>query len=73
MSRTCKKCGSVDYDIWGYIGLIGYSLLFGAMGYSIALVINNPILIIIGAVLGIILMVPMWFISFHEEKEIKEE
>ena len=69
--RTCKKCGSIDYDIWGTIGLIGYSLIVGALGYAISVSgFFSPRMIIIAVVFGVIFWLPMWFISIHERKEI---
>lgn len=70
--RTCKKCGHIDYDIWGYVGLIGFSLLIGSLGYCLGFILKEPRLAVVSVVFGIIFMIPMWMISFHEEKEQKK-
>lgn len=72
--RTCKKCGHIETGIWGYVGLFGYSLAIGALGYgfSYAMVLSGifyPNLIVIGVILGMVCMVPMWIINFVAEKE----
>lgn len=72
MSRTCKRCGDIDYGIWGTIGLIGYSLIVGGLGYAFSSVFYFRSIVIIAVVFGIILYLPMAFISYHELKEEKE-
>ena len=69
MTRTCKRCGSINFDIWGSIGLIGFSLIVGSMGYALALFGFRPNIILLGVVFGTCLMGPMRMISFHEQRE----
>jgi len=72
-NRTCKKCGRVDFDIWGTIGLIGFSLIVGALGYTVNMIYSNSGLVIFAVVIGLVCMLPMWMISFIEErKELKK-
>lgn len=71
MSRKCKRCGQIDTGIWNTIGLIGYSLMIGAMGYALAgMFYFNPF-VIMGVVFGVILFLPLTFISYHEQKEFE--
>ena len=67
--RTCKKCGRIDYGIWGYFGLFGYSLIVGVLAYIISQIYYSPGIVIVALVFGVIFWLPMWFISIHEEKE----
>ncbi|GAH54919.1 unnamed protein product [marine sediment metagenome] len=71
--RKCKRCGRIEYGIWGRIGLVGYSLIIGAFAYAIAssFYFNFRSLVIVALVFGVILWLPMWFISIHEEREEK--
>ena len=73
MNRKCKRCGRIDFGIWGYVGVIGFSLLVGALGYAIGGSFYDNSLVIVALVFGVILWLPMWFISIHEEKEEKKE
>lgn len=72
MNRKCKRCGRIDFDIWGYIGLIGYSLVVGAFGYALSDAFFSYSIVLITIVFGVILWLPMWFISIHERKEEEE-
>lgn len=72
--RTCKRCGSIDFGIWGYIGLIGYSLIMGSMGYALCwfLIVTGiwyVNLIIVGILFGLVFLAPMSIISFVEQRE----
>ena len=71
MNRKCKKCGRIDYDIWGYFALLGWSLLVGTMGYVISTVFYSPSIVVMGMVFGVIFWLPAYFISLHERKEIR--
>lgn len=73
MSRTCKKCGTIEYDIWGYVGMLGYSLLIGALGYSLSLLIYYPRLVVVAVIFGVIFMLPMYFISIHEQRASRNQ
>ena len=68
-SRICKKCGTIEFRIWGTIGLFGWSILIGALGYIISQIYYKPNIVIVAFVFGVILILPMFFISFHEERE----
>ena len=72
MSRTCKRCGEIDTGIWNTIGLIGYSLMVGALGYALASVFYFKSLVIVGVVFGIIVFLPVTFIVHHEQKELEK-
>lgn len=72
MNRTCKKCGSIDFDIWGTVGLLGFVFFVSALGYSLSWIFDTEAIVVVGVVFGIILMLPMWFISFHEHRERDE-
>ena len=70
--RKCKRCESIEYGIWGTIGLLGYSMIIAAVGYTISYsfyVLSFPIVLV---VFGTILWLPMVFISHHERKELEE-
>jgi len=67
--RTCKRCGSVEFGIWGYIGVIGYSLLMGLIGYAFSQLFYSERIVIVGVVFAVIFMLPMWMISYHENKK----
>lgn len=69
----CDKCGDIDYGIWGYIGLVGFGLIIGAMGYVLSAIIYEPIITMIATVLGIMMLMPLWYIDFKEERHKKEE
>ena len=71
--RKCEKCGTIDFGIWGYLGFIGYSLIVGIMGYVISQLFYAPMIVILIMILGIILVLPIYGISFQEEKRSKEE
>ena len=68
-SRTCKKCGTIDFDIWGNVALLGFSLIIGALGYIVGNMYFSSAIPLVAVVFGIILWLPAWFISFHEERE----
>ena len=68
MNRKCEKCGTIDYGIWGYLGFIGYSLSVGIMGYVISQLFYVPMIVIFIMILGIILLLPMYGISFRESR-----
>lgn len=70
--RKCKRCGTIDFGIWGYIGLLGWSLSVAACGYALALVFANWNLPFVLIVFGLCLWLPMYFISIQERKENKE-
>ena len=72
MNRTCKKCGSIDFDIWGTVGLLGFVFFVSALGYSLSWIFDTAAIVVVGFVFGTILMLPMWFISFHEQRERDE-
>ena len=74
MSRKCETCGSIDFGKWGYLGLIGYSLIVGMLGYVLSTIIyyvlsgffvENTLVIVL---FGIILLVPLYYIAFKEER-----
>ena len=71
--RTCKKCGSVEYGIWGNVGLIGWSLFIGACGLMLSVIFPIEPFVIMGVVFGIICLMPMWMISFHEQRELEKK
>ena len=73
MSRKCRRCGEIDFGIWGTIGLIGWSMVFWALGYVMFDILHFPPLSVIAVMFGLILMLPMFFISYHENKENKKE
>ncbi|GAH68564.1 unnamed protein product [marine sediment metagenome] len=67
--RTCKKCGTIDFDIWGNVALIGYSLIVVGLGYVLGDMYFSYAIPLVAVVFGIILWLPVFFINFHEEKE----
>ena len=70
--RKCKRCETIDYGIWGTIGLLGYSMIIAAVGYTISYsfyVLSFPVVLV---VFGLILLLPMIFISHHEQKELEK-
>jgi len=71
MNRKCEKCGSVEYGIWGYFGLIGWSLIVCALGYSISWNFHSYNIPLVLVIFGIIFFLPAWFISLHEERKEK--
>lgn len=73
MSRTCKKCGTIDYDIWGTIGLIGFSLMVASLGYALAFVLMAPRFSIVLLAFGTCLYLPLYFISLHEKRDQKRQ
>ena len=72
--RTCEKCGSIEFGIWGYIGLIGYSLLMGLMGYALSQLFYSGRIALVVCVFAVIFMLPMWVISYREKpkEQMKE-
>lgn len=72
IERKCKRCGDIDYGIWGTIGLVGWSLVFMASGYVLAGISYFPQLSVIACVFGLILLLPMFFIQYHEERDEEE-
>jgi len=36
MSKKCKECGSIDYGLLGYLGLVGFSMIIGGMFYALS-------------------------------------
>ena len=71
MSRTCKRCETINYGIWGYFALFGWSLLVGTMGYVLSTLFYSSGIVIMGLVFGVIFWLPAYFISIHERKEIR--
>ena len=69
--RTCKRCGHIEYGIWGTVGLVGWSLFVGACGLMLSVMFSYDPLVIMGVVFGTIFLMPMWMISFHEQRELK--
>jgi len=73
MSRKCRRCGTIEYGIWGPIALLGYSMLICALGYILSDIYFSESIPVLMVVFGIILWSPMFFISYHENKENKKE
>jgi len=67
--RKCKRCNDIDYGIWGIVGLIGWSLVFMASGYVLAGIYYFAPLSVIAVMFGLILLIPMYFINYHETSE----
>ena len=70
--RKCKRCEAIDFGIWGYIGVLGFSMIIFAMGYVVSYIFNVLSLPVVLSVFGMILYLPLVFISYHERKETKE-
>jgi len=76
--RMCEKCGAIEYGIWGYLALIGYSLMFATIGFAFASVFPYSAIAVLWLLAGMILFMPLYFISFKEtrlkkKKELKNE
>jgi len=69
MSRKCRRCGEIDFGIWGPIALLGYSMLIYALGYILSDIYFSESILVLMVVFGIILWSPMFFINYHENKE----
>ena len=72
--EKCEKCGDIDYGKWGTLGVIGYSLIVGLLGYALFQVFRlyahlTPYMLI----LGIILFLPAYWISFQDERKERIE
>ena len=68
MNRTCEKCGTIDYGIYGYLGLLGYSLFIVSMAFALSQLFYSPMLTLVVVTLGVILWIPMFIISIREER-----
>lgn len=66
--RKCKRCGNIDTGIWNTVALIGWSLMVGGLGYSLADIFHFEPLSVIALMFGLILMLPIFFISYHERE-----
>ncbi len=71
MNRICEKCGSVDFGRWGTLGVIGYSLIVGVLGYVVFDTFYSDIFakLAIVIIVGVILWLPLFLISAKEERE----
>ena len=70
--EKCEKCGSIDFGKWGNLGLIGYSLIVGLLGYvSFQLFRLYAHLVPYVLILAVILLLPVYWISFQEQRKEK--
>ena len=69
--KKCKECGSIEYGIWGTIGVIGYSLIVALLGYVFSQIFYDDRIIGVVCLGAVILMLPLWFISY-QNKELEE-
>lgn len=72
MDRKCETCGSIDFGKWGTLGLVGYSLIVGLLGYALFQTFRlyvhlTPYMLI----LGVVLLLPVYVISFREQLKEK--
>jgi len=72
--RRCKKCGSIEFGKWGTLGIIGYSLFIGCMGFALGRLFFTlwfPWIWVI-MISGVIFWLPMFFISAKLQREMKK-
>lgn len=67
--EKCETCGDIDYGKWGTLGVIGYSLIVGMLGYALSQIFYANMIAPIVVIIGVILFLPAYWISFKEERK----
>lgn len=73
MTEKCETCGDIDFGKWGTLGLVGYSLIVGVLGYVVFDTFYSDIFakLAIVMIVGVVLWLPMYVISFREQLKEK--
>lgn len=67
--RTCEKCGTIDYGIFGPLGLFGFSLMVASLGYSLAILLEIVELPVYMIFVGLIFYMPLCIIHNREKRK----
>ena len=71
--EKCETCGSIEYGKLGTLGIIGYSLIVGMLGYVMADLFFDSLLSVIVVIIGVILLLPPYYISTKEQLKEKRK
>ena len=71
--RICETCEKVDFGKWGTLGIIGYSLIIGLLGYVMAQAYFDWLLVWVIMTIGVILWLPMFLIATKAEREMERK
>ena len=71
--EKCETCGSIEYGKLGTLGVIGYSLIVGILGYALSQIFYANMIAPIVVILAVVLLLPVYVISAKEQLKEKRK